>query len=105
MGTDDRAAAHLQRDHPSRGRRTALTAVAAGLPQLVLPNGADRYITGDAVRNRGNGLSAEPDELDAALVERLLTDRDLQVVADEVQTELAALPTPANVANRLTNTR
>jgi len=82
----------------------ALTAVAAGVPQLVLPFGKHHFIIGDAVGKRGNGLSAEPDDLDAALLARLLSDHDLRVAARQVQAELAALPAPAQIADRLAST-
>jgi UDP:flavonoid glycosyltransferase YjiC (YdhE family) len=83
------------------GGGTTMTALEAGVPQLVLPNFADRFINSDAVRDRGVGFSAEPDELDAALLERLLTDERLRVAAHEVQAELQALPSPAEAVQRL----
>ncbi|GAB1646470.1 nucleotide disphospho-sugar-binding domain-containing protein [Krasilnikovia sp. MM14-A1259] len=83
------------------GAGTALTSIAAGVPQLVVPNGADRYITADAARRRGVGLVAEPDELDAALLQRLLTDHELRGAAAEVRTEWSNLPAPAEIASRL----
>ncbi|GLW33289.1 nucleotide disphospho-sugar-binding domain-containing protein [Actinoplanes regularis] len=85
------------------GAGTALTAAVAGVPQLVLPNGADRYHTADGVQKRGNGLAAEPDELDTSMLERLLSDRWLRVAAREVQAEVRALPSPAETVQRLTS--
>jgi UDP:flavonoid glycosyltransferase YjiC (YdhE family) len=83
------------------GSGTTMTALEAGVPQLLLPDGADRFFNGDAVRDRGNGLSARPGELDAALLKQLLSDEQLRGAASEVRTELATLPTPTEVVRRL----
>ncbi|MEV7187423.1 nucleotide disphospho-sugar-binding domain-containing protein [Kitasatospora sp. NPDC093102] len=84
------------------GSSTALSALDAGIPQLVLPDGSDRFITADAVRERGAGLRAGAEDIGPALLDRLLTDDALTRAAREVSAEIAAMPTPTAVAQRLT---
>ncbi|MFE2414323.1 nucleotide disphospho-sugar-binding domain-containing protein [Kitasatospora sp. NPDC059408] len=84
------------------GSASALGALDAGVPQLVLPDGSDRFITADAVHARGAGLRASAEEIGPALLERLLTDEGLRRAAREVRAEIAAMPSPADVAQRLT---
>ncbi|GHF69887.1 glycosyl transferase [Kitasatospora xanthocidica] len=84
------------------GSGTALAALDAGIPQLVLPDGSDRFINADAVRDRGAGLSATAEEIAPALLDRLLTDPALSRAAREVSAEIATMPSPTAVAQRLT---
>ncbi|WP_406207844.1 DUF1205 domain-containing protein [Kitasatospora sp. NBC_01560] len=83
------------------GSSTTMTALDAGLPQLVLPQIADQFINADAVARRGCGLTTdEAEEIPEALA-RLLKDDALRVAAREVRAEMAAQPTPAVLADRL----
>ncbi|GIF12857.1 nucleotide disphospho-sugar-binding domain-containing protein [Actinoplanes teichomyceticus] len=84
------------------GANTAMAALDAGVPQLVLPDFADRFITADAICARGAGLSAEPADLTAALLDQLLSDGALRAAARDVRTEIRQLPTPAEIVGRLT---
>ncbi|RGD58059.1 DUF1205 domain-containing protein [Kitasatospora xanthocidica] len=84
------------------GSSTALGALDTGIPQLVLPDGSDRFITAAAVHQRGAGLSATAEEITPALLHRLLTDDALTRAAREVSTEIAAMPSPTTVAEHLT---
>jgi UDP:flavonoid glycosyltransferase YjiC (YdhE family) len=83
------------------GAGTTMTALDAGLPQLVVPQGADQPANAAAVVKRGAGLSAEDDEVDAALIGRLLDDAKLRSTAAAVQAEIRAMPVPAAVVPRL----
>ncbi|MFE6503091.1 nucleotide disphospho-sugar-binding domain-containing protein [Kitasatospora sp. NPDC057738] len=83
------------------GSSTALGALDAGIPQLVLPDGSDRFINADAVRDRGAGLRAAAEDIGPALLTRLLTDTELTRAAREVSAEIAAMPSPRAVAERL----
>ncbi|WAL62950.1 DUF1205 domain-containing protein [Amycolatopsis cynarae] len=83
------------------GGGTTLTALEAGVPQLVLATGADNGINARAVHNRGVGISARIEEVDTALVRRLVTDDALRSAAGQVQAEISAMPTPAEVVPRL----
>jgi UDP:flavonoid glycosyltransferase YjiC (YdhE family) len=82
------------------GSGTTLSALDAGVPQLVLPAGADRHINATAVAERGAGVVAAPADLDAALIDRVLRDAAVRTAAAEVSAELRAMPTPAAVAGR-----
>ncbi|RDG30937.1 nucleotide disphospho-sugar-binding domain-containing protein [Streptomyces corynorhini] len=84
------------------GSGTTLTALDAGLPQIVLGKGADRPANAAAVAGRGCGLvPEEPGDLTAELIDRLLTDDALRHNAREVAYEMAAMPSPAETVGRL----
>ncbi|MFD8491705.1 glycosyltransferase [Amycolatopsis sp. NPDC059657] len=83
------------------GGGTALTTLVHGVPQLVLPDGSDRYANADAVHARGAGLRATAEDLSPALLGRLLTDEKLRLASREVAAEIAAMPTPADIAARV----
>ncbi|MGQ0838784.1 nucleotide disphospho-sugar-binding domain-containing protein [Actinokineospora sp.] len=88
------------------GQGTVLTALAAGCPQLVLPQFDDQFDNADAVRRAGAGMSLTPDEATAAaVVDRcaaLLENAAPTVAAaGRVAEELAALPSPVEVVDQL----
>ncbi|MFJ9645450.1 nucleotide disphospho-sugar-binding domain-containing protein [Streptomyces sp. NPDC101206] len=83
------------------GAGTTLAALNAGVPQLVLPDGADRGINAQCVQDRGLGLSRSAEDLDAELLTRLITDEKTAVVAQEVRAEIESMPTPASLVPRL----
>ncbi|WP_224281311.1 glycosyltransferase [Streptomyces sp. LS1784] len=77
------------------GSGTMLTALQAGLPQLLLPQGADHFVNADALTATGAALSSASDAVDAPLLTRLLTDAALRDAAHRLQADNAALPAPA----------
>ncbi|MFE4636887.1 glycosyltransferase [Streptomyces sp. NPDC056773] len=79
------------------GAGTMLTAAALGVPQLILPQGADHFINVEAATGLGFALRATGDEVDAALLGRLLTDEALRKGAAATRSEIAALPSPADL--------
>jgi len=83
------------------GGGTTLTALEAGVPQLVLATGADNSINARAVHNRGAGISARIDDVDTTLLHRLITDDALRSAAGQVRAEISAMPTPAELVPRL----
>ncbi|MFJ3922231.1 nucleotide disphospho-sugar-binding domain-containing protein [Streptomyces sp. NPDC090022] len=83
------------------GSGTLLTAVHAGLPQLLLPQGADHFTNADALTATGAALRSASDDVDAPLLTRLITDPALREAAVRVQAENAALPTPAETVPAL----
>jgi len=83
------------------GAGTTLTALDAGVPQIVVPQGADGPVNAAAVAAAGCGLNVTDEELDARLVERLLTDGSLRSSAARIRAEMRAMPSPAEVADRL----
>jgi UDP:flavonoid glycosyltransferase YjiC (YdhE family) len=85
------------------GEGTTMTALAAGVPQLILPSGVGRHTAAAAVQQRGAGLTAQVQDVDAALLARLLEDEALAKTATQVRAEIAALPTPADLVPHLVN--
>ncbi|MEN3309339.1 MAG: hypothetical protein V7603_5541 [Micromonosporaceae bacterium] len=83
------------------GGSTTLTSLEAGTPQLVVPTLGDQPINGEAVRDRGVGLTAPAGEVDAALVRRLLAEERFRTAAAEVRAEMRSLPSPAETVSRL----
>ncbi|MGW4400390.1 glycosyltransferase [Amycolatopsis nivea] len=83
------------------GSGTMFAALDAGVPQLLVPDGAsDRRVNADAIAARGAGLACAPDRLDAVLLHRLVADQGLRTAAQEVSAELASMPTPSQVVER-----
>jgi calicheamicinone 4-hydroxyamino-4,6-dideoxy-alpha-D-glucosyltransferase len=85
------------------GGGTTMTAMDAGVPQLLVVDAMDHGVTAAAaVRKRGAGLVAAPDQLTAALLQQLLTDDQLRTTAAEIKAEIQGLPTPADIVPELT---
>ncbi|MFD9697746.1 glycosyltransferase [Lentzea sp. NPDC059081] len=87
------------------GTGTTLGALAAGLPQLVLPQGADQFVNADALAGAGAGAKLVGPEVTADAVEaaarRLLDDAAVRQVALAAAAEIAEMPDPAAVVQRL----
>ncbi|MEU6863512.1 nucleotide disphospho-sugar-binding domain-containing protein [Streptomyces sp. NPDC046876] len=83
------------------GSGTLLTALQAGLPQLLLPQGADHFANADALTATGAALRSASDDVDAPLLNRLITDPALREAAVRLEAENAALPTPAQTVPAL----
>ncbi|MFI9332668.1 glycosyltransferase [Kitasatospora sp. NPDC052868] len=82
------------------GSGTMMTAAAVGIPQLILPHGADHFINTAAAEAYGFALRSTTDAVDADLLDRLLTDEALRKSAGTIRAEIRALPSPAElVAN------
>ncbi|WP_433872567.1 glycosyltransferase [Saccharopolyspora sp. CA-218241] len=78
-------------------------AVVAGTSQMVVPHPGDQSSPriADAVRERGIGLSAPPGEVSSEALGQLVADDALRAGAAAVRRELAALPSPADMAARI----
>ena len=76
-------------------------ALAHGLPQLVLPQGAEQHGNAAACARSGAGLTLAPDEVGAASVAaaaaRLLDEPAFAARAREIQAEIRAAPGPDDV--------
>ncbi|MFE2880577.1 nucleotide disphospho-sugar-binding domain-containing protein [Streptomyces roseus] len=83
------------------GSGTLLTALQAGLPQLLLPQGADHFANADALTATGAALRSASDDVDTALLTRLITDPALREGAARLRAENEALPTPAETVPAL----
>lgn len=79
------------------GAGTVLTALDAGIPQIVIPGGADQPANAEAVAKRGCGLALEDSELGPESIQRLLTDDGLATAAAEVRAEMRTMPSPADL--------
>jgi UDP:flavonoid glycosyltransferase YjiC (YdhE family) len=87
------------------GCGTALTAVARGVPQYVLPLVADGRINGRQIADRGAGLTAELDEVSPTefqrAVEALGSDATFRRTTHELRAEMGAQSSPAHVVQML----
>jgi UDP:flavonoid glycosyltransferase YjiC (YdhE family) len=76
------------------GAGTTLTALAAGVPQIVVPGAGDRTTHARLIAARGAGLAVPLDRLSPASLEQLTGDPALRASAGEVSAEIAAMPHP-----------
>jgi len=88
------------------GSGTTLGALTVGVPQLILPQGADQFANAAALTAAGAGLRLLPEELTAAAVaERtrnlLRADTGHRDAARAIAEEIARMPAPADVARQL----
>jgi UDP:flavonoid glycosyltransferase YjiC (YdhE family) len=79
------------------GAGTLLTALAAGVPQLVVPGPGDRRANAELVAARGAGLALELAAITPEALHRLASDQRLRSAAGEVAAEIAAMPHPADL--------
>ncbi|WP_206785436.1 glycosyltransferase [Amycolatopsis sp. MtRt-6] len=84
------------------GSGTTLGALAAGVPQLVLPQGADQFANADALVAAGAALRLLPGELTAdAVAEQARKASSCRDAARAIAAEIAAMPSPDEVAREL----
>ncbi len=84
------------------GSGTTLGALAAGVPQLVLPQGADQFANAEALLAIGAAVRLLPGELSAeAIAEQARKASSCQDAARAVADEIAAMPSPDEVAREL----
>ena len=83
------------------GAGTVMTALAAGVPQMVVPGAGDRTVHARLLAERGAGLAVPLDQMTAAAFERLVSDAGLAAAAREVAEEIAAMPAPSEVVDDL----
>jgi UDP:flavonoid glycosyltransferase YjiC (YdhE family) len=83
------------------GAGTILTALAAGIPQLVTPGAGDRAVNSELLAARGAGLAVPAQRITAGDLERLVGDPGLKQASREVADEIAAMPPPAELVEPL----
>jgi UDP:flavonoid glycosyltransferase YjiC (YdhE family) len=83
------------------GAGTLMGALAAGLPQVVVPGAGDRTVHARLVAARGAGLAVPAREITAETLERLVSDPELAAAAEEVAAEIAAMPAPGELVGPL----
>ena len=78
------------------GAGVMLGALAHGLPQLVLPQGADQFSNAAALERVGAGLALQPDAVTSAVVvaavDRLLQRPGYRATARKIRAEIADMP-------------
>ena len=87
------------------GAGTSLTALALGVPQVVLPQGADQPANAAVLAERGLAVLVRPETISAAAVRdslsRVLDEPGFGSAAEAVRAEIHAMPSPADVAGSL----
>jgi UDP:flavonoid glycosyltransferase YjiC (YdhE family) len=81
------------------GSGTMLAALSHGLPQLLLPHGADQFMHANALVGCGAGVRLLPEEITpeavATAVQLLLDEPGYRQAAGRLADEIAAMPAPA----------
>ena len=88
------------------GSGTALAALAAGVPMVLVPDGADQFVNAASCRAAGVARTLMPDEatpaaVRAAVLAVLAPDAPERAAAARVAGEIAAMPAAAEVARDL----
>lgn len=83
------------------GAGNTLTALHAGIPQIVFGEGADRPVNAKAVVDRGCGIVPGKNGLSSDLINTFLCSSSLRSASAQVAAEMAAQATPAQVAENL----
>ena len=87
------------------GSGTTLGAAAHGVPQLVLPQGADQFVNAEALASQGSGLALTGDDVVPDVVAEcartLLGEPVHRATAQALAAEIAAMPSPADVVRAL----
>ena len=87
------------------GSGTVLGAIAARLPQVCIPIGADQHVNAAQVAAAGAGIAVPPDERTPerirAAIEGVLNDPGYAAAAGRLQDEIQAMPAPTAVLDQL----
>jgi UDP:flavonoid glycosyltransferase YjiC (YdhE family) len=82
-----------------------LGAFAAGLPQLLLPQGADQFTNAEVVLEAGAGARLLADEFSSDAItdtaKALLDNENARASAKRLADEIAAMPSPDEVVARI----
>ena len=86
------------------GSGTALAAMAAGLPQVVMPQGADQFQNAELLATTGAVRAFLPGMATEVLAQNIaeaLTDKEMKASAVKLAEEIAAMTSPDEVAKEL----
>lgn len=88
------------------GTGTVLAALATGLPQLILPQGADQFLNAEVLLAVGAARRLRNEEQEPGAIRRAVSDllsdgAAEKVVAQQIQAEIADLPAPAELVPEL----
>jgi UDP:flavonoid glycosyltransferase YjiC (YdhE family) len=88
------------------GAGILLGALAHGVPQLVLPQGADQFANGAAVQRAGLGVTLEGEAVTSSAIadatQRLLTEPAFRTAASALRREIEAMPSADHVVASVT---
>jgi UDP:flavonoid glycosyltransferase YjiC (YdhE family) len=87
------------------GAGTMYAGLAHGLPQVVIPQGADQFINAETLERAGVGVGLAPQDVQVERVRQaamyILHDRDVRARAQQIAEEIAAMPDARAVASQL----
>ncbi|WP_433259937.1 nucleotide disphospho-sugar-binding domain-containing protein [Actinosynnema sp. CS-041913] len=83
------------------GPGTMFSAIAAGIPQLVVPDGADYHFNAEALHDYGCGLTCASGQVDADLLTTLAHDVRLRAAAQRLREDMERLPTPSDLVGEI----
>lgn len=83
------------------GAGTTLTALDAGVPALIIPQGADQFLNAAVVAKAGAGAVVEPRDLDAERLGELVEDTAMRSAARGIAESMAAQRPPADLVGDL----
>lgn len=84
------------------GSGTMFTSFVAGLPQLIIPAGADNDYNARILAEQGCALHTGPQRVDAEAITTLLTDPGMKDAAAKIAHEIERTPTPADLVDEIT---
>jgi UDP:flavonoid glycosyltransferase YjiC (YdhE family) len=83
------------------GAGTTLSALAAGVPQVVVPQGADQFLNAASVSERGCATTADMASTAIRAGLRRALSGEFDAATRDVREEIGLLPSPTDVAARL----
>lgn len=83
------------------GSGTTAAALDAGVPQVVVPHGADQVYNAHLLAKRGLGASVEPSSLDGPTIAAVVGSEAIREAATSVQQEVHGMPAPTEVVRRI----
>ncbi len=86
------------------GTGTLLGCLAAGVPQVITPQGADQFMNAARLSELGLGgvvPNKAPSGAVSGAVQRALTDPSVHDRVDQIRDEIAGMPSPADVMDQL----
>ena len=79
------------------GSGTMFSAAAAGVPQLIIPQGADNDYNARKAAAQGCSLIGAVGQVGAGMIEALISDPGLRAAARSLREEMEAAPSPADL--------
>jgi UDP:flavonoid glycosyltransferase YjiC (YdhE family) len=83
------------------GSGTTFAALDAGVPQVVVPHGADQPYNAGLVAKRGLGTSVDISRLDGPTIAAVVSSEATREAATAVQRDVRSMPAPTEVVRRI----